>query len=262
MFIDSRAYNHKKDLLDNNNKNHVFKEEHYTVASTSLPVSFSLKTSGYIPDILDQGSLGSCGPCEISNAIRFCLKKEKVIDFQPSRLFIYYFTRLLEESDVTQDTGISIKGALMTIQKYGACSEVNLPYDITKFAIKPSVLEITAASQHTSGFQYKSIPQNLVSIKQALFSGFPIVLGIQVYTSFESNSVANTGNVPMPNLQSESLLGGHSCCIYSYDDTKQLFTLSNSWGNRWGQAGYFTIPYGYLLNPNLASDFWQISYFK
>ena len=256
-----RIYNHQKDLQD---ECHVdsFKEEHYTIASINLPKSFDLRQLGFVPSILDQGTLGSCGPCEISNAIRFCLKKEKTIDFQPSRLFIYYFTRLLEESDVTQDTGISIKGALVTIQKYGACSEINLPYDITKFAIKPSVSEMTSALQHIPGFKYKSIPQSLISIKQALFSGFPIVLGIQVYTSFESDIVANTGNVPIPNLQSENLLGGHSISIYSFNDTTQLFTCSNSWGNNWGQDGYFTIPYAYLLNPNLASDFWQISYFK
>ncbi|MGI8571877.1 MAG: peptidase, partial [Solirubrobacteraceae bacterium] len=32
----------------------------------------------------------------------------------------------------------------------------------------------------------------------------------------------------------------------------------NSWGEGWGQAGYFTMPYAYLLNPSLSSDFWTI----
>jgi C1A family cysteine protease len=34
--------------------------------------------------------------------------------------------------------------------------------------------------------------------------------------------------------------------------------MRNSWGTDWGQAGYFTLPYAYLLASSLASDFWQI----
>jgi C1A family cysteine protease len=30
------------------------------------------------------------------------------------------------------------------------------------------------------------------------------------------------------------------------------------WGNRWGMKGYFTLPYAYLTDENLASDFWTI----
>lgn len=254
----SRIYNHQKDLHDS--RNILFKEEHYSVASSNLPISFDLRSSGFVAPILNQGALGSCGPCEISNALRFCIRKEKSIDFQPSRLFIYYYARIIDNSPITEDTGISIKSALNAIQKYGVCSEENLPYDITKFTIKPSLQEISAALQHIKGFTYKSIPQNLISIKQALFSGFPIVLGIQVYDSFESDIVSKTGTVSLPTT-TDTLLGGHCCAAIGYCDTTQTFTLCNSWGN-WGNAGYFTLPYNYLLDPKLASDFWQISYFK
>jgi len=35
--------------------------------------------------------------------------------------------------------------------------------------------------------------------------------------------------------------------------------VRNSWGEGWGQKGYFTIPYDYLANRNLSDDFWSIS---
>ena len=38
--------------------------------------------------------------------------------------------------------------------------------------------------------------QDLGSIKQCLDLGFPVILGIQVYDSFESQAVAETGLVP------------------------------------------------------------------
>jgi C1A family cysteine protease len=62
----------------------------------------------------------------------------------------------------------------------------------------------------------------------------------------------------MPGLH-EAVLGGHAVLCVGYDDATQRFIVRNSWGSNWGQAGYFTIPYAYLLNENLADDFWTIS---
>jgi C1A family cysteine protease len=43
-----------------------------------------------------------------------------------------------------------------------------------------------------------------------------------------------------------------------YDDAKQWFIVRNSWGARWGLRGYFTLPYAYVTDDDLASDFWTI----
>jgi C1A family cysteine protease len=46
-------------------------------------------------------------------------------------------------------------------------------------------------------------------------------------------------------------------CV-SYDDAKQWFTVLNSWDDKWGMKGHFTLPYSYVTLANLASDFWTI----
>jgi C1A family cysteine protease len=34
--------------------------------------------------------------------------------------------------------------------------------------------------------------------------------------------------------------------------------VRNSWGTGWGQQGHFTMPYAYLTERSLSSDFWTI----
>ena len=46
--------------------------------------------------------------------------------------------------------------------------------------------------------------------------------------------------------------------VIGYDDDAQRLIVRNSWGKGWGQAGYFTLPYAYLTEPNLSDDFWTV----
>lgn len=257
---EKRVYNLKKDNFDP--RDIMFKADRLNVQSVNLPPTYDLRSTGFVPPILDQGSLGSCGPNQISNSLRFCLRKLKSpIDFQPSRLFIYYFSRLVDNSPLNEDTGISIRGGLKAVQKYGACSENNWGYNISRFRDKPSNEAIKAAENHIPGFKYIRVPQNLMNLKQALFGGFPIICGIQLYSSFESPRVRQTGIVPIPNPKTEALLGGHCVAIVGYNDNTRNFILANTWGN-WGNRGYFTLSYDYILNDKLASDFWIVTFFK
>jgi C1A family cysteine protease len=83
------------------------------------------------------------------------------------------------------------------------------------------------------------------------------VFGFTVYESFEGDAVAKTGEVSMPG-PSEKVLGGHAVVAVGYDDSTQRFIVRNSWGPGWGMGGYFTIPYAYLTDSNLADDFWTV----
>jgi C1A family cysteine protease len=254
----NKRYNLKQDPEDP--RDFMFKAEKLKVDNVELPESFSIR--GKMPPILNQGQLGSCGPTQMSNCIRYCLRKLNFNEFQPSRLYMYYFTRVAEGSPIDQDTGISIRGGLKAIQKYGACSENNWGYNIPKYTTRPGDDCVKAGKTHIPGFRYIRVQQSLINIKQALFAGFPIIVGIKLYNSFESSSVAKTGNVPMPNIKKEACLGGHAVSIIGYNDATQRFTCSNTWSASWGDKGYFTLPYDYILNPSLSSDFWIITYFK
>ena len=92
----------------------------------------------------------------------------------------------------------------------GDCPETEWPYDISKFAVQPPASCYNDAVQHKAVL-YQSVDQNLADMKGCLVSEFPFVFGFTVYESFETNAVATTGDVPMPNPGSEKVLGRPLC---------------------------------------------------
>lgn len=208
------------------------------------------------PPVYDQGQLGSCTANGIGGAIQFeRLKQQATPDFVPSRLFIYYNERVIEHT-VQSDAGAQIRDGIKTVAKQGDCPETEWPYDVAKFAHKPSASCYSDALKYKT-INYQRLTQNLSQMRQCVAAGYPFVFGFTAYDSFESPDVAKTGIVPMP-AASEEVVGGHCMLVVGYDDTQQAFITRNSWGADWGIDGYCMMPYAYLLDANLASDFWTI----
>ncbi|MCX6280827.1 MAG: C1 family peptidase, partial [Bacteroidetes bacterium] len=127
---------------------------------------------------------------------------------------------------------------------------------LSKFAIKPEPGCYKKALDHQV-LSYHRVPRILDQIRGCLAEGFPMIFGFTVYESFESAEVAGTGVVEMP-APGEHVMGGHAVLAVGYDDSNRRFLVRNSWSEQWGEKGYFTMPYEYLLNENLSDDFWTI----
>ena len=219
-----------------------------------LPTKVDLRNDA-LP-IYDQGALGSCTANAISAAYAFdVLKQQEETFYIPSRLFIYYNERV-KEGTVDQDSGAMLRDGIKSIKKVGVCAEDSWPYDISKFTNKPTDSCYKEASKNKA-ILYKKVSRSLYDFKSCLVAGFPFVGGFSVYESFESKEVAQTGKMSMPN-PSEKLLGGHAILVMGYDDELGCFIVRNSWGSKWGDKGYFYMPYEYLTNSSLSNDFWVI----
>jgi C1A family cysteine protease len=181
--------------------------------------------------------------------------KQGLPDFTPSRLFIYWNERAMEGT-INSDSGAMIRDGIKSVNSQGACPESEWPYDISKFMIRPPAQCYPDALQDKA-VSYQRVARNLNQYKACLASGLPFTFGFTVYESFESVQVAQTGIVPMP-IHGEQVLGGHAVLCVGYDDSKQAFYVRNSWGSSWGLQGYFEMPYAYLMNKGLSSDFWVI----
>jgi C1A family cysteine protease len=199
--------------------------------------------------------LGSCTANAISAAFEFELLKQKLPDFMPARLFIYYNERAMEGT-VSSDSGAQIRDGIKSVAQQGVCPEPMWPYTIAKFKTKPPKPSYVEALKHKVTLYQRLVP-TLNQLKGCIASGYPFVFGFTVYNSFESPAVAKSGHAPMP-TPGEAVIGGHAVMGVGYDDSKSWFIVRNSWGPTWGMKGYFTLPYSYVTDPHLADDFWTI----
>jgi C1A family cysteine protease len=218
----------------------------------------------YASPIDDQGNLGSCTGNAIAGAIDLVANQERHAE-RVSRLFIYYQERVIE-GDITQDNGAYIADGITACRTTGACLETLWPYTISKFAVKPNTAAYTDAGHRKITTASKCA--NFASVKNALATNNPVVIGFDVYSSFESGTwwqPRGTGLMPYPNVAREPLLGGHAVCLVGYNDNlsgpagRGYFIARNSWGTSWGQQGYFFMPYQVISNTSMSSDFWAIS---
>ena len=230
----------------------------------ALPFFVDLRPQ--FPAIYDQGPLGSCTANAISGVMESDQIREKLkYEFIPSRLFIYYQERVMEGT-VLSDSGAEIRDGVKSVNIYGACPESDWPYNVAKFAVKPTPVAYKDAKLHKS-LKYASVNVDVPSVQAVMAAGFPVVFGFTVYSSFMSDEVSQSGIMQMP-VKSETVEGGHAVVMVGYSTVSWTdkgtgrsmppgLIIRNSWGADWGLGGYFVMPFGYV-NTDLSDDYWQI----
>ena len=160
------------------------------------------------------------------------------------------------ERSIDYDNGAQIRNGIKSVAKRGVCPERLWPYRTRKFRQKPSrKCYVEAAKQ--PALIYHRVSQTLAHMKACLASGYPFVVGLSVFESFESKKVRHSGRAPMPVLYEQSR-GGHAVLAVGYEEAHRRFIVRNSWGKKWGRRGYFTLPYRYFVNHRLSQDSWTI----
>ncbi len=222
------------------------------ISPGALPVSVDLTLAHNVP-IVNQGQLGSCTGNAIANALSYLQEIEGESLVYPSRLFIYYNERVIE-GDTGTDAGANIMDGITSVVSTGYCAETDWPYDVTAFATKPPAQAYTDAAKDLVQ-KYQKVMIDANAIQSALASGFPVIVGFDVYDSFMSST---SGDIPMPDLNTETIQGGHAVIVVGYDQGTQRFKFANSWGTSWGNRGYGTLPFAYLGSSTYGGDYWIV----
>jgi C1A family cysteine protease len=247
-------------------------------ARATLPRSVDLSSSD-VP-VVDQQQLGSCPANALAGLLGWYIKKNNGMIYVASRLFTYYYTRILEGSPIDQDTGTTIRGALGSLALFGVPPEKSslqgIAWDYedykTKFTQAPPMMTSFVALNY-QGVAYTLIdkpgtPDVLGTIKGVLAAGLPMEFGFDCFESIVQAD-QNGGAFPVP-TSDEQVVAGHAVEAVGYDDnyittnttdnsksTGALF-IKNSWGETWGIKGYGYLPYWYVQNGH-ASDFWTLT---
>lgn len=246
-----RGLGYRKDLRD-------FRDHEYLAPQdvlNKLPSKVDLRDSGFMPEVYDQGNLGSCVGNAIASALKFDELKQGEQGIDRSRLFIYREARAIEGS-VNSDSGCEIRDGIKVVADKGAPPEASFPYDISKFTDEPSQQVYDEASKFKA-VQYQRVTRTLSQMKGCIAAGYGFVFGATLYNTFESRAVETTGKVPMPKA-GDQVIGGHALHGIGYNDYSNYFTVKNSWGDSFGDHGYVYFPYLYMVN-RLVSDLWRIT---
>jgi C1A family cysteine protease len=235
----------------------------------AVPASVDLRP--YCSPIEDQGALGSCTANAVTGLVEYFERRAHGRHIDGSRLFLYKATRELIHSK--GDTGAYLRSTIGALALFGIPPEEYWPYTIASFDEEPTAFCYAFAQGYKAISYYRLdapgiAPSALITrIKANLAAGLPSVFGFTVYSSI--SQAAKTGRIPYP-AKGEKVLGGHAMLVVGYDDnvtitnattgavSKGGLLIRNSWGMGWGDHGYGTLPYDFVLN-RLAVDFWSLT---
>lgn len=236
----------------------------------AIPTSADLRQ--FDTPILDQGNIGSCTSQALAAVVQWLQNKTMGTYTPVSRLFNYYFSRILE--DVKGDEGSTLRAAAKSLNHDGDPPENLWPYVESKVNATPS------NAAHDEALNWQSLKYYICNTNQdkkaALgVSGLPFMGGFTVYDTRNSiYDVGASGNIPVPtNSERNNVLGGHAIAFMGFEDahinsdsSRGAWLIKNSW-NGWGSNcpttqlpngtktnGYAWLPYSY--NPD---DCWVVA---
>jgi hypothetical protein len=217
-------------------------------AYETLPKAVSLKA--YAPSPGDQAPYGTCVGWAAAYAARTIAESRALGRKDRAEITANAFSPVYTYKTVSTDPecqeGASISEALDMMKTKGAVRILSYEFntDITKIPLSsyanskkyPIAGYVTLyQSLHASG----TLSQ-LSLVKKSLAEGKPVIIGMNTPPSF-----FEPGDVWRPRENPQGFYGGHAVCVVGYDDEKEggAFEVLNSWGKKWGRAGFTWIPY-------------------
>ncbi len=213
-----------------------------------LPTAVDL--SGDFPLPGDQGNQYSCVGWSLGYAIKSYQERVELgwsLEPASHRFSPAYIYNQLNGG---RDHGLIYEEALNFVVDQGVASLASMPYDDQDFWTQPSL----AAQQEAAQFKVQSwdTANGILEIKQALANHLPVMLIVHQFQDLNllrgADSVYNTFV--------RDWLGQHAVTAVGYDDNRYGGSLRvmNSWGQGWGDGGYFWLPYSAATTTVYAAD--------
>ncbi len=191
--------------------------------------------------VRDQGPEGTCVAFAAVTGIKEYqekLKRDRLIELSPR--YVYHHCKLLD--GIPDREGTYPRVAMKVLAKRGVCLEECWPY-------RPYQTDdpCPEADEQAKLYRIKSYARlaGIAEMERSLAANGPFLAGVEVFSSWLEGRGRRTGVIPMPKSRERSL-GGHAVCVVAYSEERQVMKFKNSWGTRWGDGGYGTLPFEYL----------------
>lgn len=252
-------YGARPDIRDDRDLRKVYSQ-------SQIPANPTVDLRRYISHVYNQGSLSSCTASALCSAYGLDLMKQSMtlnggyFYFDPSRLFLYYNTRQYEGT-TQHDAGASLRDTIKAMKRQGVCKELDWPYAVKEYRTRPPSRCYEAASGNVL-CQYERLGHDINQLRACLNDNCPFVFGFNVYHSFHDYNNQKYGDMSMPTYYEKTRepIGRHAVTAVGYDDTKKHLIVLNSWGDGWGDKGYFYMPYDFITDATMCYDLWKISF--
>lgn len=235
---------------------HDWRDKLY-LSSPSSPINLNSTTqpkmnlSEWCGPIKDQGNEGSCTGHSNSSGrewVNRYYEKGSLI-LSPQDLYV---EELLKEGSYPRDDGAMPRTGCQIMTSLGACEESLYKYVPGTFTV-PTGDQIRNALKQKMGGYHRVKSSYELRLCLGDITPWVITVGFQVFQSFMTEQVANSGMMLVPK-PGEQLLGGHSVLCVGYDAVAQTALIQNSWGSSWGKKGFFTMPFAVIDRPD--TDMW------
>jgi hypothetical protein len=163
---------------------------------------------------------------------------------------------LYNQSNDGVDQGSRISTVMDLVVRVGADTLRFFPYSAGVYGVQPDAASFQRAGRFKAA-GWGTVPVAIDAFRQVLNGGQPIVVGMEVFSDFETLSPSNA--IYDTVADGEKSRGSHAVTIIGYDDSKEAFKLINSWGASWGLSGYGWIGYSFVANEQLRIDAYTLS---
>jgi C1A family cysteine protease len=248
-----------------------------------LPTRVDLRQ--WCPSPRLQGNYNTCAAHVVAALVEYFERRTFGNAVAPSRRFLFRVAKNLAEAHGTPENGIYIRQAMGALKLIGAPPEKFFPYpDVadpaaaSAFDEEPSAFCYALASDYravtyyrldtrdTNGNPVVTPKELLETIKRHLAAGIAVTIGFPLYADIIKASMT-TAELPFP-PRADTKIGSHAVTVVGYDDEKAFASGSdkrekgallilNSWGEKWGEAGFGWLSYKYLL-ADTCSDVWTL----
>jgi hypothetical protein len=232
---------------------HDVRDRMYRASLSAATVPQQVDLREWVGPIKDQGNEGSCTGHAFSSAREWIARRYEKISpvLSPQCLYV---EELMADGSFPRDDGAMPRTGCQVLAAKGCCETALYPYIDGQLAAP-------TAEQTQNALKYKTGAYHRIGTLFDFLScladptPWPVLVGFVVYESSMSDRVGETGIMPIPK-PGEAQQGGHEVLCVGYSLTNHMALIQNSWGDDWGQRGYFWMPLEVIAAAD--TDLWMV----